>query len=102
MTAKVLVYSVIGEDGRLLAELLQSTQATRAGAAGIHQAANRGKVALFEPGDVPTDLRHSLNDVVTGTTGLPICSTGKPGRITSSIWQRTESCFGTGDRIGIK
>src|SRR5208283_3398820 len=62
----MLFFAVVGERGRALTILLQSSLAGRARAVGINHAADRGKVAFFEFADLLSHLGHSSHDLVAG------------------------------------
>ena len=64
--AEVLVGAVVSEDREVEAILLQAAPATRAGAAGIDQAADGGEVAHLEFRDRAADLYDAADDFVAG------------------------------------
>ena len=63
-TSKVNVWRVIGE-GRLRAELLETSLALLAVAVGINHAADCSNIAGLEFGDCRTDLGDTANDLMT-------------------------------------
>ena len=67
--AEMLVGEVVSE-GQVGAELLEARLALRAGAVGVHQAADRGEVAGLELGDGGADLGDAADDLVAGDAGI--------------------------------
>ncbi len=63
--SEVLVRGVVGES-HVRAELLKTGPAIGAGAVGINQAADGGKVAGLELGDCGADLGDTADDLVAG------------------------------------
>ncbi len=67
--SQMLVGKVVGKD-RILAELLETRLAFRAGAVRVHQAADCGEVARLELGDCGADLGDAADDFVAGHAGV--------------------------------
>src|SRR4051812_14848709 len=66
----MFVVAVVGEGRELLAVLLESAPATRAGAAGVNHAADGGEIALFEFRDGTAGLDYASYDFVAGHDGV--------------------------------
>src|SRR2546425_2800137 len=65
----VLLGSVVREDEMNFAVLLQACLATRAHPAGIHETADSGKLADFEPFHLGSDACHAPDNFVAGDHG---------------------------------
>ena len=63
--AGVLVREVVGED-HVVAEVLVTLLALRAGAVRVHHAAHSGQVAGLEPGHRRAHLRHAAHNLMAG------------------------------------
>src|SRR2546427_1392516 len=65
----VLLGSVVREDEMNFAVLLQACLAARAHSAGIHETADSGKLADFEPFHLGSDACHAPDNFVAGDHG---------------------------------